>query len=676
VNCPGSGPGFVRRATSLAAAAVVAAGAGGLGAALFGGTTVSASGRGAVRAMASSATTTTTTNPWVPGTGGTITVGIDQAPTGCNPDAVTGDTWADRLLLEPVLPSAFTVNSDGQAVYNSAFITQAELQSTSPETVVYTINPSAVWSDGTPVTATDFVYTWQQERGTGGPVGSAPTTAGATTTTTTAASTASSSATAPPAATPPAATPPAVTPPAVTPLAVTTLPGATATTGPTVGYRQIASVTPGANGRSVTVVFKTPYADWQSLFNDVLPAHVLETTGWNPPCTTLDPAIDLSAGPYVLDKVVPGEEVVLARNPKWWEQTPPLQEIIVRIASGPAQLSEWLANGTVDVALPSGYNEHFLEAVTSQPSVVSQSQLSTTFLQLEFSTTSPLSSSTDLRLAIAHAIDRQSLVNEVVGWADSTIVPGESHLYAQNQPGYPGRKPPPLQVSGQPSTTSTTVAATPSTATLFSAGADLAASTRLFAAAGVFRIGTGPRELLTGKPYTLRMAVDIADPWASQAASALVSQLSAAGITTRVVDASGAQAAGMDLAVGNADMALIPLHSSPYSSQALAWYTPLLGAPGTGGSQDWSDFDDPTVSALLEKASQELNPVDAGPIYSEVDTELWQQMVALPLFTQPSLLAWSGKTAGVSPNTNGPSLLWDTQNWAIRVPAASPEAQS
>ena len=613
-----------------------------------------------------------------------MTVGIDQAPTGCNPDTASGDTWADRLLLEPVLPSAFTVNSDGQAVYNSALITQAELQSTSPETVVYSINPSAVWSDGTPVTAADFVYTWEHERGTGGPVGAGPTTTATTTTTTSVGGTATSGP-AGVAATPPAGattgsatapTPPATTgsTTAPTPLA-TTVPGATGTTGSAVGYRQVTSVTPATGGHSVTVVFKTPYADWQSLFSDLLPSHVLERTGWNPPCTTLDPTIDLSAGPYMLEKAVSGKEIVLTRNPKWWGQAPSLQTIVVRIASGPGQLSQWLANGTVDVALPTGYHEHFLQAITSLPSVNSQSQLSTTFLQLEFSTTSSPTSTADLRLAIAHAIDRQSLINQVAGWADSTIVPAQSHLYAQDQPGYPGRRPPPLQVSGQPGATSTTVTNPSPTSTPFPLDADPAETARLFGAAGLFRVGTGPWKLLTGASYSLHLAVDVADSWATRTAAVLAGQLRAEGIGVRVEDAPSAQAAGIDLATGKADVALVPMHSSPYSSQAIAWYTPLLGAPGTSGSQDWSNFDDPTVNALLEKASQQLNPVDAGPIYSQVDAELWQQMVSLPLFTQPSVLAWSGKTAGIAPNTNGPSLFSGARNWAIRVPPTSPEAQ-
>ena len=628
-----------------------------------------------------------------------MTVGIDQAPTGCNPDTASGDTWADRLLLESVLPSAFTVNSDGQAVYNSALITQAELQSTSPETVVYSINPSAVWSDGTPVTAADFVYTWEHERGSGGPVGAGPTTTATTTTTSAAASASASTSTSvagtatsgpagvgaiPPAAATSAATSTPASAPTSTSAsaptsaatsAATTVPGATGSTGSAVGYRQIASVTPGTGGHSVTVVFKTPYADWQSLFSDLLPAHVLERTGWNPPCTTLDPTIDLSAGPFMLEKAVPGKEVVLTRNPKWWGQAPSLQTIVVRIASGPAQLSQWLADGTVDVALPTGYHEHFLQAVTSLPSVSSQSQLSTTFLQLEFSTTSSATSTADLRLAIAHAIDRQSLINQVAGWADSTIVPAESHLYAQDQPGYPGRRPPPLQVSGQPGATSTTVTSPSPTSTPFPLTADPAETARLFGAAGLFRVGTGPWKLLTGASYSVRLVVDVADSWATQTAAVLAGQLRAEGIGVRVEDAPSAQAAGIDLATGRADVALISMHSSPYSSQAIAWYTPLLGAPGTEGSQDWSNFDDPTVNALLEQASQQLNPVDAGPIYSQVDAELWQQMVSLPLFTQPSVLAWTGNTAGIAPNTNGPSLFSDARNWAIRVPPTSPEAQ-
>ncbi|HVC14310.1 MAG TPA: ABC transporter substrate-binding protein [Acidimicrobiales bacterium] len=653
---PGSGPGLPRRALVAALVVAVLTGGGLVGA------VVSAGPQRPAASAATTTGTTTTTNPWVPGTGGTVIVGIDQAPTGCNPNTASGDTWADRLLLEPVLPSAFTVNTNDQPVYDPALITQAELQSTTPETVVYTINPRAVWSDGKPVTAADFEYTWRAERGMGGPVG-VPAKSGSSGT-----AAKSKVGDAPPTTVP-------TTPVVTTPVVTTTLPGATGTTGPELGYRQITSVTPSANGRSVTVVFKTPYADWQSLFDDLLPAHVLQRTGWDPHCTTLDPAIDLSAGPFVLRKVVPGKEVVLVRNAKWWEQLPAVAKIVVRIASGPAELSQWLASGEVDVALPTGYDQHYLQSVTSQPALVSQSQISTTLLQLEFSTTAPYTANVDVRLAIAHAVDRQALVNGVVGWADSTIVPAASHLVTQGQQGYPAHRPPPLQVSGQPGYTKSPSKSTSPTTPAFPPGADLAASTRLLTAAGALRLGAAPWQFPTGTVLAFSLAVDTADPWAEASAPMIVRQLEAAGIAVTLVDAASAQATGLDLASGHADMALLPIHSGSYPSQAISWYTPLLGTPGTGGSQDWSNFDDTSLNALLEKASQELNPVDAAPLYTHADAALWQQMVALPLFAQPTLFAWSGLVAGVNANADGPSLMWTAQDWAVRVPPDSPSAQ-
>ena len=37
------------------------------------------------------------------------------------------------------------------------------MTSRSPQTVVYQINPKAVWADGTAITGQDFVYTWQAQ---------------------------------------------------------------------------------------------------------------------------------------------------------------------------------------------------------------------------------------------------------------------------------------------------------------------------------------------------------------------------------------------------------------------------------------------------------------------------------------------------------------------------------
>ncbi|MGH9089914.1 MAG: ABC transporter family substrate-binding protein [Acidimicrobiales bacterium] len=609
---PGRGPGRRRRALghrALVAAAVAVALAAGV-AGCDGGT-----------ASAGSATTTSNpADPWVAGLGGTLSVGIDRAPTGCNPNSATGDTWANRLVLEPVLPSAFFVGPGGTATYDSAVITQAEVVSTTPQTVVYTLNPDAVWSDGVPITAADFVYAWHQQRGT---------TPGGT--------------------------------------------GSGDDVASTLGYRRIKSVTGTNHGRTVTVVFRTPFADWKMLFDDLLPAHVMEQQGWDPGCTTVDPAIDLSGGPYEIGSVDQGHEVTLVRNPHWWEAAPYLDRIVVRTASGADQLATWLDHHVVQVAQPSSFGPAFLASVASRPSVESSSQISSTFLQLEYSTTSPVTGQLAVREAVSHAVDRQAMVNELVGPINTSIVPASSHLFSQGQTGYPAAHAPPLQQAAQPGSSPPSTSPTPTPQQPWPLGADAATSARELEDAGYVQDPTGTWLDSSGQPLVLRLAVDTGDGWAEAAGDVLVRQLRQQGITVTVVAAPDAKSAGLDLANGQADAAVIPFDATPYPSQAIAWYTTLLGAPGVGGSQDWSNFYDPTLNATLVKASQELNPDDAAPLYTQADTTLWEQMVALPLFAEPSALAWSAYAAGVGPNPNGPGLLWSTTTWGLRVPATSPD---
>jgi len=564
---------------------------------------------------------TPTTLPWVTGLGGSLTVGIDQAPTGCNPNSATGDTWANDFVLAPVLPSAFVVSPSGAAIYDSAVITQAEVQNLSPQTVAYSINPKAVWSDGAPITSQDFVYAWQEQRG--------PT---------------SASAPAPP--------------------------DAPATT---LGYRDIQSVTGSNQGRTVTVVFKNPFADWKMLFADLLPAHVMEKVGWDPPCTTVDPAIDLSGGPFEIAGVSGSREVTLVRNPHWWGQAADLARLVVRVGAGTRQLMRWLVNGTAQVIQPQAIDEQQLQLLGSRPGLDSNEQQSSAFLQLEFSALSPTTGNQNVRLALAHAIDRAQLVNSVVGWIDSYIVPSASHLYTQAQGAYPGPSPPPNQIAGQPNYNAPPPPASPTAADPFPLTVDLGAVATELGAAGYLRAPGQPWVGPNGAPLSIRMGVDTGDPWAAESGPILAEQLQDAGVLVTQVPYPDATSTGAALAGGAVDAALLPVSATPYPSESIAWYTPLLGPPGVDGSQDWMNYNDPSLNAVLTEASRQLNPVKASSLYAQADLMLWSTMIALPLFTEPAVLAWSSADAGIGLNPFGPSLLWYPQTWGIRVPPDSPD---
>jgi peptide/nickel transport system substrate-binding protein len=545
---------------------------------------------------------------YVPAVGGTLTVGIDQQPTGCNPNTANADTAADRMLLEPVLPSSFLVSDSGTSQYDSAVIVQAELQSTTPETVAYTIDPRAVWSDGVAITAADFIYAWQQQRGV-----------------------------------------------------LSGLPDGSPDVASTAGYDDIKSVVGSNKGKTVTVVFSTPYADWQSLFNDLVPAHVMEKVGWSPDCHSLDPAIDLSGGPYVLHSVS-SQMIVLLHNPKWWGQPAKLDRVVIREASGPAQLARWLRRGTVQVAAPSSFTQGFLQSVTNMPYVKSEVNISSTFLELELSTIAPVTDTPAVRLGIAHAIDRQELVNEVPGFADIGITPSASHIYSQTQGPYPAN-PSAVPINLEQPTTTTV----PPSTGVFGSGADFVSSAKELEAAGYFRAGDAPWTDVNGKPLTLRLVVDGADSWAETTAGLLAGQLTKAGMVVDLSSAPSASAAGSALVLGTADAALIPLTAGPYTTQTSAWYTPILGFTGEAGSQDWSNYDSTKVNQLFTEAMQELDPVTAQPFYAQADQVLWTEMVALPLFAEPTALAWSDFTTGITPNPFGPGLLWQLQTWGLQT---------
>ena len=173
--------------------------------------------------------------------GGTATMALDENLAGFNINTSAASEFVLQEIMNMVWPQAFIVNNKLQPVLNTQLLESAAVTSTNPQTVVYKINPKAVWSDGTPITADDFIYNWQAQSGN----------------------------------------------PAYTDVGNQPYDDAS-----TAGYNQIQSVVgsdpsggaacdPGStadrnvglcpNGRTVTVTFKPSFADWRSLFTQHRP---------------------------------------------------------------------------------------------------------------------------------------------------------------------------------------------------------------------------------------------------------------------------------------------------------------------------------------------------------------------------------------------------------------------
>ena len=88
-----------------------------------------------------------------------------RCPTTLNDHTVAGDTPAGRMLASAVWAQVFRVGPGLTPQLDTNVVDSAEVVSLQPQTVVYQIDPRAVWSDGVPISADDFAYAWQSQKG-------------------------------------------------------------------------------------------------------------------------------------------------------------------------------------------------------------------------------------------------------------------------------------------------------------------------------------------------------------------------------------------------------------------------------------------------------------------------------------------------------------------------------
>lgn len=530
--------------------------------------------------------------------GGTSVVHLGGPWDGYNPNTPAGAASSTPALLTQVLPSAYVISPKLVPQVNTDLLLSVEATSTSPLTIQYVINPKAVWSDGVPVTADDFVYAWQAQRGDGIDVNGQPDQVAST-----------------------------------------------------LGYRDVASVTGSHGGRTVTVVFATPFADWRIMFDHMVPAHIARKVGWNTGFSTFDPAVDLSAGPFVVTAVSADGTAVLARNPTWWGTRAALAGITVSSDQDPASWTGPLATTNTAASQPGAFDLAALSSVSALPNSQSSIHPSLALQSLEFDVHSTVGSRLAARQAIAHAVDRTALLSKLFGALDPSLAVNDSHLALAWQNSYAA-----------------------STAAGDYDSPDPATTAKLLDTLGYDKSANGMFEDAAGRVLTVRMAVEEGDPWIDATAAALVAQLKAAGIAVTLLPVAGATGLTAAAATDAYDMALVTRRSGPFPSVTQGWYSDVP-ARHSADDQDWSTFDDPQVDQLFVQAAQALNPVTGAAIYGQIDDQLWDQMVALPLFGEPGLVANGVQVANVAYNPSVDGVLWNSDQWT-RMQAAPPVGRS
>lgn len=321
------------------------------------------------------------------GNGGTVTYTITYPISNWNVLNTGGSTYSVLDIAGALLPGVFTLQPDGTPALNSALMTNAEKIADSPQTVKYTINPKATWSDGTAISADDFSYTWK----------------------------------------------------ALDPRQCPTCQAAN-----TAGYDRIKSVTGSDGGKTVTVVFDQAYVDWKALFSPFLPAHVAATYGsintpegvaksFNEGLAKSAPKF--SAGPFKIDEVAGDGSVVMSRNDKWYGEPAKLDKLIFRLITDVSQQPTSLANQEVDVIYPNPQVD-IVQQVEELPSVRYQVTPGASMHLIWLNLNAPVMKDVALRKAIIQAVNVQQIIDKTIGQFDETAEPLKNHLFIKGSAGY------------------------------------------------------------------------------------------------------------------------------------------------------------------------------------------------------------------------------------------------
>ena len=168
---------------------------------------------------------------------------------------------------------------------------------------------------------------------------------------------------------------------------------------------------------------------------------------------------------------------------------------------------------------------------------------------------------------------------------------------------------------------------------------------------------------------TVRMAVEAGDPWIDEVAAQITSQLRQAGITVVTVPVDGTGRAGR----GGRGQRLRHGPGHPHLAAPTRRHRRLVlrrtghrGLPRVAGLEQLRRPRRSTSCSPRPPRSSTRST--GGPIYAQIDDQLWDQMVALPLFGEPGLVANGVQLANVAYNPSVDGILWNVALWTTLKP--------
>jgi glutathione transport system substrate-binding protein len=516
--------------------------------------------------------------------GGTITYALEKTIPGWNQVYSPSNVFEVAEVEDGLLPGAYLAGSDLKPFLNTDLMVSAEQTSASPQTLVYKIKPDAVWDDGTPINFDDFKYLKDVSDGTTCPKCGA----------------ASSS-----------------------------------------GYNGVASMTGSDNGKTVTVVMKTPFADWQSMFGALLPAHVAAQHGGLTTAAGLNTSFqwfdknvpNYSGGPMKISGYVKDTSITEVPNPKWYGKTKSsLDKLVFRIITDQTQEPTALENNEVQ-ALYAQPNADLVANVNKIQNVQTYLGKGLVWEHFDINEKNKFLKDKALRTALFTAISRKDIIARTVG----QYVPGATslgnHIYVPGQPGYQDN----VTSTGQGS-------------------GDIAKAKSILTGAKYTGVGSSLKTP-DGQPVSFRCTYSAGNTNRKQECTIVQNTAKQLGINVTLKTTPDLA----ELGTGDFDIIVFAWVGTPFVVAGAEQIYTLKGGA------DYGFNDDPTAEAKIKQALVSTDPKTVQGLLNDADKLIVGDAYSLPLYQKPTFTATDTNLVNIRDNATSSGPPVNVQEWGLKA---------
>jgi peptide/nickel transport system substrate-binding protein len=518
--------------------------------------------------------------------GGTIVYTIEKTVAGWNINFTNSNVFDVAEVMDGIMPVVFNAGPDLQPFLNTDLMVSAEQTNADPQTLVYKIQPDAVWSDGTPISFDDFKYMKDASDGTTCPKCGPSTTA---------------------------------------------------------GYSTIKSMTPSDNGKTVTVVMKTPFADWKSMFGTLMPAHIaaqhgdLKTAaGINASFQWFDKNVPTwSGGPMIISSYKKDTSITETPNPKYYGKTKSsLKTLVFRIITDQTQEAPALQNSEVDAIYPQP-NTDLLQQVKSMQNTSYYIGKGLIWEHFNLNEKNQFLKDKALRTAIFTAISRKDIIARTIGQFVPGATPMGNHIYVPGQEGYTDN----ITSTGQGS-------------------GDLDAAKKVLTDAGYTGVGSSLKTK-DGRTVTFRCTYSAGNAYRQTSCQTAQNTLKSLGINVTLKTTQDLS----ELGTGNFDMIVFAWVGTPYVVSGAQQIYEYNGGAYTAYTYNKN----PQADSLINEAATSTDPQKIQTLMNQADKLLTADAFELPLYQKPTMLAINNKLVNVRDNATSVGPPYNVQNWGVKA---------